>query len=172
MSGRRISISRYARNQSTAPVKDRSPDRQHTHRNRELAPGSWTTVAFVALGRRCGLYGAERRWASADPVPSVRKPPRAGSRPMSSSVVSPAACSSLIRWAQVRRLGHRVIELGVEVIEHLADSLDVVQFGAADAEISAVWIDPEIESTEREGSNTPAAHRSRAPPARSGGALV
>ena len=66
--------------------------------------------------------------------------------------------------------GHRVIELGVEVIEHLADSLDVVQLGAADAEVSAVWIDPEIESTERQGFNTPAAHRSRAPSARSGGA--
>ena len=80
----------------------------------------------------------------------------------------PKAAPTQRQWEE--QLGHRVIELGVEVIEHLADSLDVVQFGAADAEFSAVWIDPEIESTEREGSNTPAAHRSRAPPARSGGA--
>ena len=58
----------------------------------------------------------------------------------------------------------------VDAVER-ADSLDVVQFGAADPEISTVWIDPEIEPTEREGSNTPAAHRFRAPPERSGGAL-
>ena len=52
------------------------------------------------------------------------------------------------------RVGSRLVELTVEVMEHLADRRDVVQIGAADDQISSLGIDHEIESTHRKARHT------------------
>jgi hypothetical protein len=51
--------------------------------------------------------------------------------------------------------GRRLVELAVEVVEQLADGLDVVLVRAADREIGAVWIGHESEST-GPGASAPA----------------